>query len=120
MSQGINQGTEVCSLADIVPNSGRAALVEGRQIAIFRINTDKGEQFFALDNYCPFSKANVLSRGIVGSLKGKCVVASPIYKQHFCLDSGICLEDDSVSVQAWPVLQEGGKLFVLTKNSRAA
>ena len=34
------------------------------------------------------------ARGIVGDIKGVAVVASPVYKQHFSLKSGHCLEDD--------------------------
>ena len=116
----MSHSLEVCSVSDIAPNSGRAVLVDGKQIAIFRICTDTGDQFFAIDNFCPFSKANVLSRGIIGSLKGKLVVASPIYKQHFCLESGACLEDKSVSVNTWPVIQEGEKLVVSCKKCIAA
>jgi nitrite reductase (NADH) small subunit len=97
------QAVDVCPVKDIVENSGRAALVDGKQVAIFRLVTATGEKVFALDNFCPFSNANVLSRGIVGSLKGKYVVASPIYKQHFDLETGLCLEDESVAVKTWPV-----------------
>jgi nitrite reductase (NADH) small subunit len=101
----------VCSTQDIVANSGRAALVDGKQVAIFRLATPAGEQFFALDNFCPFSQANVLSRGIVGSLKGKKVVASPIYKQHFDLETGLCLEDETVFVKTWPIAVKGNHVI---------
>ena len=111
---------KICNVDDIVPNSGRAALVEGKQIAVFRLVTAAGDEFFALDNFCPFAKANVLSRGIVGSLKGKKVVASPIYKQHFCLETGVCLEDETVSLTRWPVVCEGKQLFVACKDRAAA
>lgn len=104
--------TPICHTSDIVLNSGRAALVKGQQVAIFRLQTPQGERVYALDNFCPFSKANILSRGIVGSLKGKMVVASPMYKQHFDLESGICLEDSSVSVKTWPVTVKGNGIFI--------
>jgi nitrite reductase/ring-hydroxylating ferredoxin subunit len=32
-------------------------------------------------------------RGIIGDLQGERVIASPIYKQHFSLATGRCLED---------------------------
>jgi nitrite reductase (NADH) small subunit len=106
---------KVCSVNDIAPNSGRAALVDGQQVAIFRLSTAQGEEFFAVDNFCPFSKANVISRGIVGSLKGKKVVASPIYKQHFDLETGVCLEDESVSIKTWLVNLDGEKILIAIK-----
>lgn len=94
----------VCRLDDIVPNTGVCALVGGRQVAVFRLDDDS---VYALDNRDPFSRANVLSRGIVGDVKGELVVASPVYKQHFSLKSGQCLEDPAVRVPVYAVrLQE--------------
>ena len=47
----------------------------------------------AIGNHDPASDANVLSRGIVGDIGGELVVASPMYKQHFSLLTGRCLEE---------------------------
>ena len=99
----------VCKLSDIVPDTGVCALVHGRQVAVFRLHDDS---VHALDNHDPFSRANVLSRGIVGDLKGELVVASPIYKQHFSLATGQCLEDAAVRVAVFPARVEGGAVLV--------
>jgi nitrite reductase (NADH) small subunit len=99
----------VCRLKEIVPNTGVCALVHGRQLAVFRLEDDR---LFAIDAFDPFSKANVLARGIVGDLKGEVVVASPVYKQHFSLASGRCLEDDSVKLGTYPVRLEGHTVWV--------
>jgi assimilatory nitrate reductase catalytic subunit len=99
----------VCALADIVPNTGVCALVDGRQVAVFRMDDDR---VFALANLDPFSKANVLSRGIVGDLKGELVVASPVYKQHFSLLTGRCVEDPAVEVLVFPARVEDGQVLV--------
>ena len=99
----------VCRLEDIVPNTGVCALVGGRQVAIFRLDDDR---VFALSNHDPFSHANVLSRGIVGDLKGELVVASPVYKQHFGLATGQCLEEPEVRVPVFPVRVEDGAIWV--------
>ena len=101
--------TPVCRLDDIVPNTGVCARVDGRQVAIFRLDDDS---LYALDNHDPFSRANVLSRGIVGDVKGELVVASPVYKQHFSLATGQCLEDAGVRIPAYPVRLEGGRVWV--------
>jgi nitrite reductase (NADH) small subunit len=95
---------EVCRLDDIVPNTGVCALVAGRQVAVFRLN---GDALYALGNHDPLSGANVLSRGIVGDLGGEIVVASPIYKQHFSLVSGRCLEEPDASVPVYAVRLDG-------------
>jgi nitrite reductase (NADH) small subunit len=101
----------VCRLKDIVPNTGVCALVDGRQVAVFRLDDDR---LFALAAYDPFSKANVLSRGIVGDLKGELVVASPVYKHHFSLQSGQCLEETDVRLETFSVRLEGHTVWVAT------
>jgi len=92
--------TLVCDLEDIVPNTGVCALVDGEQVAVFRV----GEHgLYAIDNFDPNADAYVLSRGLIGSLGERIVVASPIYKQHFDLRTGECLEAPEHSVRAWQV-----------------
>lgn len=98
----------VCALDDIVPYSGVCALAGGRQVAVFRVD----DRVYALANHDPFSKANVLSRGIVGDLKGELVVASPVYKQHFALATGICVEDPAVKVAVFPARVDNGMVQV--------
>ncbi|OGA21624.1 MAG: nitrite reductase small subunit [Betaproteobacteria bacterium RIFCSPLOWO2_02_FULL_67_26] len=99
----------VCKLDDIVPNTGVCALVGGRQVAVFRLDDDS---VYAMSNHDPYSRANVLSRGIVGDLKGELVVASPVYKQHFSLVSGQCLEDPQVRVAVYPARVDGDVVMV--------
>ena len=48
-------------------------------------------------------KANVLSRGLLGDVNGEPVVASPLFKQHFNLKTGACLEEEGVTVNAYAV-----------------
>jgi len=100
--------SSVCELEDLWPNIGVCALVHGKQIAIFRI----GDALYALDNYDPASGANVLARGIVGDVKGECVVASPLYKHHYSLLTGRCLEDSAKSVNVYPVRALDGRVWV--------
>jgi nitrite reductase (NADH) small subunit len=99
----------VCALEDIWPNMGVCALVEGRQIAIFRLQDN---QLYAMDNHDPHSNANVISRGIVGDLNGERVVASPIYKHHYQLQTGVCVEDPTVQLNTYPVELRDGAVWV--------
>jgi nitrite reductase (NADH) small subunit len=92
--------TTVCPIDRILPNTGVCALVAGQQVAIFRVGESA---VYAIDNYDPFSKAFVLSRGIVGDRNGIPKVASPIYKQNFNLITGQCLDDETVSVTTYAV-----------------
>src|SRR5258706_272713 len=99
----------VCALEDIVPNAGVAALVDGEQVAVFRLDDDS---VHAVGNQDPFSRANVLSRGILGDLKGELVVASPVYKQHFSLTTGRCVEDASARIPVYTARVEEGWVVV--------
>lgn len=86
----------ICEFDDIGRDMGVCASLDGAQVAVFRVD----EAVYAIDNWDPASGANVLSRGIVGDLGGELVVASPIYKHHFSLVTGRCLEEPSYSVHA--------------------
>ena len=94
------QWITVCSLDSIAPNSGVCALINGEQVAVFRVGD---RDLYALSNFDPFSKANVISRGIVGDRAGIPKVASPIYKQNFNLITGHCFDDESVNLKTFPV-----------------
>jgi nitrite reductase (NADH) small subunit len=98
-STQVEQWTTVCALERIPPSTGICALVGDRQVAVFRIE----DELYAIDNYDPFSKAYVLSRGIVGDRQGIPKVASPIYKQNFNLQTGECFDDPTISITVYPV-----------------
>lgn len=91
---------KVCLLSQIQPNTGVCALVDDVQIALFRVGDE--QRIYALSNHDPFSGANVMSRGILGDIQGERVIASPIYKQHFSLATGRCLEDAEHHLNVYP------------------
>ncbi|WP_280547439.1 MULTISPECIES: nitrite reductase (NAD(P)H) small subunit family protein [unclassified Halomonas] len=123
----------LCHRADLVPFSGVAAWVETAegpaQVAIFYIpcgpntpqpagpNTPEGtlpgpntpgeagheSELYAIDHHDPIAGANVNARGIVGDLKGQPVVASPLYKHHYRLTDGQCLENPGLRLRTWAV-----------------
>ncbi len=101
---------KVCQLDDITPNTGVGAIINQQQIALFRVGNEK--RIYALSNQDPFSQAFVMSRGILGDLQGERVVASPIYKQHFSLATGRCLEDKEQKLLVFPSKIENGDVFV--------
>jgi len=107
--------TYVCRVDEIVANTGVCAKVGNDQVAVFRICSDEAgavDQVYALSNHDPKSGANVLSRGLVGDLKNEPVVASPVYKQHYSLRDGRCLEDESLTIPSFPVLVHDGMILV--------
>ena len=90
------QWTDVCALEDIWPNSGVAALLGGEQIALVRVGDS--DVVYGLSNFDPFSEAFVIARGIVGDRNGRPKIASPTFKQNFDLETGVCMDDPSVSL----------------------
>ncbi|MBQ1762686.1 MAG: nitrite reductase small subunit NirD [Aquincola sp.] len=99
----------VCRTDDILPEAGVAALVDEQPIAIFRLGDGS---FHAIDDVDPKSGASVLSRGLVGNLGERLVVASPMYKNHFDLRSGECIEAPEHSVRAHAVRVQGDQVLV--------
>jgi nitrite reductase (NADH) small subunit len=90
----------VCNQSDLIPGRGVAALVNGRQYALFL--TNQGE-LFAVDNRDPFCDANVMARGIIGDRNGEPKVASPMLKQTFSLETGICFEDPNTTINTYQI-----------------
>ena len=103
--------TTLCSKNDLIPNSGVAAMLNGKQVAVFYIPGFENE-IYAISNNDPFSGSNVLSRGLIGDINGEPMVASPIYKQHFSLNSGQCFEDETVKLAVWPVKIDADSVMI--------
>jgi nitrite reductase (NADH) small subunit len=110
--QSASAWTAICDVDQIVPNTGVCALLQGQQVAVFHLHDGNEPRVFAIGNYDPNAEAAVLSRGLVGNLGERIVVASPIYKHHFDLQTGECLEAPEHSVPTWPARIEGGKVWV--------
>ena len=101
----------VCALDDLVPDAGVCALVNGAQVAIFYL-PDAPRRVYAIGNGDPIGKANVLYRGLVADVGGEITVASPLYKQHFSLHSGACLEQPDARVPVYEVALDGDDVLI--------
>ncbi|MEU2950653.1 nitrite reductase (NAD(P)H) small subunit [Streptomyces xanthochromogenes] len=90
----------VFATARLIPGRGVAALLpDGRQAAVF---TDRRGRTYAIDNRDPFTGAYILSRGLLGSTpEGRPYVASPLLKHRFDLETGVCLDDETRTVQTY-------------------
>ncbi len=93
-------GVEVATFDDLPVDRGVAALVDDAQVAVFRMASG---EVFAIDHIDPATGVGVLARGLVGSTGDVVYVASPLHKQRYDLRTGACLDDESLSVQVWPV-----------------
>lgn len=100
----------VCSYGDLVPGRGVAVLLGTEQVALFK---DRSGALWAVGNRDPFSGAQVLSRGLIGTRGGVPTLASPMYKQVFDLRDGRCLDEDTApdgspaALRVWPVRRPG-------------
>lgn len=93
----------VCAVSDLEVERGRAALLGSEQVALFLLADGS---VHAVSNLDPYSGANVISRGIVGSRGEAPTVASPLHKQVFDLRTGACLETQGkpdASLRVYPV-----------------
>jgi nitrite reductase (NADH) small subunit len=85
----------VCQVDDLEPAWGEAALVAGRQIALFR--TGPGE-VFAVAHEDPATGAHVMARGILGSRGARPTIASPLHKEVYDLESGECFSTPELTL----------------------
>ncbi|HEV7147126.1 MAG TPA: nitrite reductase small subunit NirD [Pedococcus sp.] len=112
--------TEVCRLDDLSTERGAAALAGGVQVALFRTFDDV---VYAVQQRDPYSGANVMSRGIVGSAGDIPTVASPMYKQVFDLRTGECLDPvgkETRPLSTYPVMVRDGAVLVMVARTTAA
>lgn len=102
----------LCALADLEVERGRAALVDGTQIALFLLHSGR---VHAVSNLDPYSGAHVISRGIVGTRDDAPTVASPMFKHVFDLRTGACLDTqgkEQHSLRVWPVAVDDGRVLI--------
>jgi nitrite reductase (NADH) small subunit len=117
-----NQWTEVCSVHDVQPDRGVAALVvtaEGTTpVAVFRLSAvgDTGDEWYGVGHVDPATGAPVMARGLVGSAGEPPVtvatVASPLHKQRYNLRTGQCLDDDSLRLDVFDVRIDDDRVWV--------
>jgi nitrite reductase (NADH) small subunit len=78
----------VCAVEELEPAWGEAAMIAGRQVALFR--TAAGE-VYAVAQEDPATGAHVMARGITGSRGARPTLASPLHKEVYDLETGECL-----------------------------
>ncbi|MFC7789766.1 nitrite reductase small subunit NirD [Microbacterium sp. MAHUQ-60] len=101
----------VCAVSDLEVERGRAALFGSTQIALFLLADGS---VHAVSNRDPYTGAQVMSRGIVGTRDGAPTVASPLHKQVFDLRTGLCVDTrggEPASLRVWKLVERGGELL---------
>ena len=82
----------MCSQHDLVNDSGVVVWLDGAQVALFYLPGMAGKNLYAIDNHDPQSGANVIGRGLVGSIKGDLVLRHLSTSSTFVWRHGSCLE----------------------------
>lgn len=103
--------TPLCEFSDLVAGSGVAAKIGGDSVALFYLPGAEPE-LYAIGHRDPFSNAEVLAWGLVCEDQGQWSVASPLYKQHFALEDGRCLDDPKVKVASYRVRIDGDQVLI--------
>ncbi|MEV7660298.1 nitrite reductase small subunit NirD [Paenarthrobacter sp. NPDC089316] len=88
----------VCPLDELEPAWGEAALIAGRQVALFRTGPS---EVFAVAQQDPATLANVMARGIIGSRGSRPTIASPLHKEVYDLETGECFSNPELSLEAF-------------------
>jgi len=121
--------TPVCRLTDLHRERGAAALLgsggSAVQVALFRLpSPDAGlasdpshDVVAAVGHRDPFTGANVIARGIVGSRGDVVTVASPLYKQVFDLSTGQALDYPEVTLGHWSARVVDGVVELLDQST---
>lgn len=113
----------ICPLDALTPERGAAALLpDGTQIAVFLLDDGSVR---AVQQYDPYSRSNILSRGLVGTHlltvegeeEGRLVptLSSPMYKQSWDLDTGAVLDSgggEKLPIAVFDVEVRGGHVHV--------
>lgn len=102
--------TTVCGIDQLDVERGVAALVDGRQVALFRLVDGS---VHAVDHRDPATGVNVIARGLLGTTAdGEWFVASPLHKHRYSLFDGRCLTDPALSLAVHRVQVRDGRVGV--------
>ncbi len=103
--------TDVCDVSALHPYAGVAALIDDTQVALFYVPGNNADHVFAIGNHDPMAaNAAVLASGIVADIDGEPTVASPLYKHHYRLRDGVCVEAPEHSAGSRPARIVAGRV----------
>lgn len=119
---------DLCALDDLDPERGVGALLGDTQIAVFRLADGSVR---AVQQRDPYSGANVMSRGLVGThrvaddgtVRDVNTVTTPMLKQVWDVDTGEVLDAGGADRRALAVYEarvEKGRVLVADAASRGA
>lgn len=103
------QWFSVCQLHDLEDSWGEAALINGQQVALFRVGAN---DVFAVSQADPATHSHVMARGMVGSRGDTHTIASPLHKEVYSLTTGECFGRPELRLGTFPVRVVDGAVEV--------
>ena len=100
---GRAERVRVAAVGDVSPGAGHVAEIGSQAIAVFNVDG----RYYAIDNACPH-RGGPLGEGDVDGP----VVACPWHAWRWDVTSGANVNNPAVKVACYPVVEEGGQLFV--------
>lgn len=110
MSYKETKWVSICSADDVPADGGVAAMLDGKQIAIFHFR--RLGKWYATSNACPHWNENVLARGLLGQSAGEAKVVCPLHKRSYSLQTGACLSGDVGPIETYPIRVQAGVVQV--------
>jgi len=98
-----------CSLEELEPLWGEAALLGESQVALFRVGSD---DVYAVSHRDPHTDSHVMARGIVGSRGLRPTIASPLHKEIYDLGTGECYTNPELALTVFRTRVVGGFIEV--------
>lgn len=108
-SHAVQEWFPVCQLRDLEDSWGEAALINGQQLALFRVGED---EVFAVSHADPATASHVMARGVLGSRGDMYTIASPLHKEVYSLATGECFSRPELSLDTFPVRVVAGRIEV--------
>ncbi|WP_264796348.1 nitrite reductase small subunit NirD [Arthrobacter mangrovi] len=99
----------VCHVDELEAAWGEAALVQGQQVALFKVSAT---EVYAAAHRDPATGSCVMARGILGSKGWRRTIASPLHKQVYDLGTGECYTDPALALPVFPVRIDEGMVSV--------
>ncbi len=94
---------KVCSTSDIEEGKGKMFTVNGKEIAVFKVNG----KFYAIENACPH-RGGSLADGILNDK----IITCPLHSWQFDITTGRCTFEGAPNVKSFEARSESGEVLV--------
>ncbi|WP_299108492.1 nitrite reductase small subunit NirD [uncultured Winogradskyella sp.] len=108
--EGVNVWFKAAPVDAFPKDGGACVKYKDLQIAVF--NFERLNTWYASQNLSPEKQEMVLSRGMIGDHNGIPMVACPLHKKTFSLETGENLNGDLEPIAIYPVKIENNIVYI--------